>query len=178
MPQKVASTLRRRPGRPRKFAAPSRAVTVTLPESVFDILRGVDPDVSRAIVRMAERQRPEPARSAAELSVFGRRAVITVRPTPTLERRTGVSLVPLPDGRALMSFDDPTTIEELELLLYDALDDAHLTAEDRRLFQEIGSILKEARRSREVSLLRRNIIVLESPRPLRSMPRRRRRTKA
>ena len=130
MSQKVASTLKRRPGRPRKFAGASRALTVTLPESVFEILRGVDPDISRAIVRIAERRVPEPSRPATELMVFGKRAVITVRPTPTLERRTGVSLVPLPDGRALISFDEPTTVEELELLLYDAIDDAHLTPED------------------------------------------------
>ena len=177
MSQKVASTLKRRPGRPRKFAAPSRALTVTLPESVFEILRGIDPDISRAIARIAERRAPEPSRPATELMVFGKRAVITVRPTPTLERRTGVSLVPLPDGRALISFDQPTTVEELELLLYDAIDDAHLAPDDRRLFQEIGAILKDARRSRDVALLRRSIIVLESPRPLRPVQPRARKTK-
>ena len=177
MSQKVASTLKRRPGRPRKFAAPSRALTVTLPESVFEILRGIDPDISRAIARIAERRVPEPSRPATELMVFGKRAVITVRPTPTLERRTGVSLVPLPDGRALISFDQPTTVEELELLLYDAIDDAHLAPDDRRLFQEIGAILKDARRSRDVALLRRSIIVLESPRPLRPVQPRARKTK-
>jgi hypothetical protein len=169
MAAKIGSTLRRRPGRPRKFAAPSRAVTVTLPDDVIEVLRGVDQDVSRAVARIAARHQSNHGRPAAELSVFGRRAVITVRPTPTLERRTGISLVPLTDGRALISFDQPTTIEELELLLYDALEDPHLAADDRRLFQEIASILKHARRSRDVTLLRRTIIVLESPRAMRLM---------
>ena len=178
MPQKVSSTLKRRPGRPRKFAGPSRALTVTLPESVFEILRGIDPDISRAIARIAERRASGPSRPATELMVFGKRAVITVRPTPTLERRTGVSLVPLPDGRALISFDQPTTLEELELHLYDAIEDAQLSPEDRRLFEEIGAILKDARRSRDVSLLRRSIIVLESPRPLRQVAARPRRAKS
>lgn len=82
MPPRLSSSLRRRPGRPRKFATPSRAVTVTLPESVFEILRGVDSDVSRAIARMAERHPAPDARQPAELSVFGRRAVIRCAQPP------------------------------------------------------------------------------------------------
>ena len=57
------------------------------------------------------------------------------------------SSVPLADGRALISFDQPRTIEELELLLYDALDDTRLTPDDRRIFQGIAAMLREARRS-------------------------------
>jgi len=137
---------------------------VTLPETTLARLQEVDADVSRAIVRLAERHRPSSKRPPAQLAVFGRRAVISVRPTRSLEQRAGIHLIPLPDGRALISFDQPRTIEELELLLYDALDDPRLTAEDRQIFQAIGDILKEARRSRNIALLRRTIIVLELPR--------------
>ena len=164
MSSNIVPILGRRPGRPRKFAGPSHAVTVTLPETTFEALRQIDPDISRAIVRLAERAKHGTSRAPAQLAVFGRRAVITVRPTRTLEKRTGIQLIPLPDGRALISFDEPRTIEELELLLYDALDDASMTAEDRRIFQGIATILREARRSREIVLLRRSIIVLERPR--------------
>jgi hypothetical protein len=74
-----------------------------------------------------------------------------------------VYLIPLPDGRALMSFDQPRTIEDLELEIYDALDDPRMTADDRQIFQGIGTMLREARRSRDISLLRRSIIVFELP---------------
>lgn len=165
MSSTIATAMGRRPGRPRKFPGPSRAVTVTLPEGTFETLRAIDPDLSRAIVRLAERVRaPRRQRAAAQLDVFGRRAVITVRPTRTLEQRAGVDLVPLPDGRALISFDEPRTVEELELLLYDALAGAGMAEEDRQIFKAIGTILTEARRSRDVSLLRRTIILLELPR--------------
>jgi hypothetical protein len=165
MSSTVATALGRRPGRPRKFPGPSRAVTVTLPEGTFDTLRAVDPDLSRAIVRLADRARPtRRKRPPAQLAVFGRRAVISVRPTRTLEQRAGVDLVPLPDGRALISFDQPRTVEELELLLYDALDDPRMSEEDQQIFKAIGAILTEARRSRDVTLLRRTIIVFELPR--------------
>jgi hypothetical protein len=158
----VGGALKRGRGRPRKFAAPSRAVTLTLPESVLEILADVDPDPSRAVVRLANRRKPVNGKLPAELAVFGKRAVITVRRTASLERRVGIDLVPLPDGRALISFDQPKTIPELELMIYDALDDETLAPEDRDVFEAIGAILKEARRSRDVTLLRRSIIVLES----------------
>jgi hypothetical protein len=158
----VAGALRRRRGRPRKFAAPSRAVTLTLPESVIASLAAIDRDLSRAIVGLAKRRAPKNGHPPADLAVFGRRAVITIQPTSSLERRIGIDLVPLPDGRALISFDQPTTIADLELLLFDALEDPALSADDRKVFEGIGAILRDARRSEDVDLLHRSIIVLES----------------
>jgi hypothetical protein len=170
MAPSLSSALRRGRGRPRKFAAPSRAVTLTLPETVIERLSAIHEDLSRAVVGLAERRARGSKRQAAELLVFGRRAVITIRPTPSLERRAGVKLVPLPDGRALISFDMPQSLAELELTINDALDDASLSREDRAVYEGIGAILKEARRSKTVSLHRRNIIVLESTRRGRSSP--------
>jgi hypothetical protein len=158
----VSSMLKRRRGRPRKFASPSRAVTLTLPESILKGLSSIHEDISRAVVHLAQRRMATKSQPLAELSVFGRHAVITVRPTPSLEARAGVQLVPLPDGRALISFDRPQTIPELELTLHDALEDPTLPANDRAVFDAIVGILKDARRSRDVVLHRRNIIVLES----------------
>ena len=160
----VGAALRRRRGRPRKFSAPSRAVTLTLPENVLQVLATIDPDPSLAIVQLAKRRGTAPGRPPAELSVFGQRAVITIRPTRTLERQIGLELVPLPDGRALISFDQPTTVAELELALYDALRDPSLSAEDHTVFEGIAKILTDARRSDDVTMLSRSIIVLESAR--------------
>jgi hypothetical protein len=162
MAASVSSAMRRGRGRPRKFAAPSRAITLTLPEWVLSALSNVHEDISKAVVQVMQRRPRQQARPLAELTVFGRNAVITVRPTPSLERRGGVRLVPLPDGRALLSFDQPTSVAELELTLHDALEDEQLPAADRLLFEAIIGILKEARRSRDVTLHRRNIIVLET----------------
>jgi hypothetical protein len=138
-----------------------------LPESVLDELAKLAPDPSHAIVQLMKRRTAVNGKPAAELVSFGRRAVISVKPTPTLKDRTGIELVPLPDGRALITFDQPTTIAEFELTIYDALDDPRLSSEDRTVFEAIGAILTEARRSDQVSLLRRSIIVLESSAPAR-----------
>ena len=161
-----------RRGRPRKFTAPSRPVTLTLPESVIDALASLDGDLSRAVVRLAQPLLAERPHPPAELATFGRHSVIVVHPTPTLEKRTGVELVHLPDGRALISFDQATTIPGLELLINDALDDRRLPAEDRSIFEAVGAILTGARRADNVVVLQRNIIVLETGRPSAAIRRR------
>jgi hypothetical protein len=158
----TARTLVRRRGRPPKYARPSRPVTVTLPIDVVAALRAVDHDLGRAIVRLAERRAPLRAHPAAELAVFGRRAVIVVRRTAALKARAGVDLVPMPDGRALIAFDRATTTAAVALKIADALADESLAPADRLVFESIASILHKARRSKGIDLVQRNIIVLEA----------------
>lgn len=165
MPLDTVATLRPRRGRPRKFSGPSRAVTLTLPEDVIRALEGIDPDVSRAVVRLAQPELARRPHPPAELAVFGRRAVIVVNPTHALEERTGVSLVPLSDGRALIAFDRSITPASLELMIQDAIDGTRLTPSDKRIFEAIGAVLRDARRAKGVSLVQRNIVVLEATRP-------------
>jgi hypothetical protein len=154
--------VRPRRGRPRKFSAPSRAVTLTLPDHVIDALAGVDSDLSRAIVRLTQPELAKQPHKPAELALFGQRAVIVVNPTRTLEQRTGVNLVPLPDGRALLSFDSSLTPAGFELMIDDALEDKRLSGADRDIFTAIAQLLRDARRSKSVTLRQHNIIVLES----------------
>jgi len=156
-----------RRGRPRKFIAPSRAVTLTLPEDVLAALDAVDHDLSRAVVRVTQPQMAKRPRPPAEVATFGRRGVIVVNPSRTLEERTGIVLVPLSDGRALISFDESMTIARLELRIQDALEDHELPPEDALIFKSIEEILKTARRSGDITLQQRHIIVLESNRPAR-----------
>ena len=157
-----------RRGRPRKFAEPSRAITLTLPEHIIAALGEVDADLSRAIVRVTERTRQGRAPSARAVSPavaltrFGRHAVIVVMPSPALGRVKGVELVPMPDGRALIALERARNIADLELTLEDALDGAELSKTDEETFRSLLSVLREARRSKVVSLLQRSIIVLES----------------
>jgi len=155
-----------RRGRPRKFTVPSRPVTVTLPERVLTALASIDGDLGRAIVRLAQPALGKQPHAPAELATFGRHSVIVVNPSRTLEQRTGVELIHLPDGRALISFDQTRTIPALELMIKDALEDPDLPAGDRDIFDAIADILKTARRSDRVALLQRNVIVLETRKPL------------
>jgi hypothetical protein len=122
----------------------------------------MDDDLSRAIVRIAQPELRKRRRPSAELALFGRHAVIVVRPSRTLERRTGILLVPLPDGRALISFDEPKTIPELELQLQDLIEDREVVGADKAVFAQISGFLRDARRSEDVRVQRRHIIVFET----------------
>ena len=68
----VSSTMRRGRGRPRKFAAPSRAVTLTLPESVLSALSHVHEDISKAIVHLMQRRSKEKTRPLESNGAKGR----------------------------------------------------------------------------------------------------------
>ena len=155
-----------RRGRPRKFTTPARPVTVTLPEHVLEALSAVDTDLGRAIVRLAQPVLSDRPHAPAELASFGRHSMIVVHPSRSLERRTGVELLHLPDGRALIAFDQTGTVAALELVLKDALEERDLPASDRETFEAIGEILQTARRSDRVNVLQRNVIVLETRKPL------------
>ena len=163
MPAPIEAVRPRR-GRPRKFPAPSRAVTLTLPENVIAALTAVDADLSLAVAQVMQPRIAERPHAPAERSVFGRSAVIVVHPSRRLERQIGVELVPLPDGRALISFDHPMTIPEIELMLRDAIDRGELPSDDRRTFVAIADILSSTRRSERLTLRQRSIIVLEASR--------------
>ena len=134
---------------------------MTLPEHIIRALERVDHDLSRAVVRVAQPEMRKLPHPAAELSTFGGRAVIVVNPTRTLEQRTGVMLVPLSDGRALISFDDSMTTARLELAIEDAIEDQGLPPQDAAVFSGIREILRQVRRSASVTLSQRSIIVIE-----------------
>src|SRR5262245_36113039 len=144
-------------GRPRKFTEPSRAVTLPLPEGIIATLSAIDRDLSRAVVRIAQPQMGKRPSAPAELAVFGGRAVIIVHPCRALEERTGIVLVPLSDGRALISFDKSTSVARLELRLRDALEDDDLPREDARVFKGVADLLKQARVSVRVEASQRRI---------------------
>jgi hypothetical protein len=154
------------PGRPPKYGRPSRAVTVTLPEDVLDGLGAIDTDVGRAIVKLTERRRTLRARAArpAELAPYGNHAVIIVNPARALKRLAGVQLVPVGNGRALISLMHPHSIPQLELAVRDAIERGDMSTRERHTVEAIVEILQRARRSRGVSLEERTIIVLATKR--------------
>lgn len=150
-------------GRPRKFGRPSRTVALTLPEDVIAALSRVDGDLGRAVVRvtqplMADLSRRPPA----ELSKHGQRAVIVIKPLPALHRIPGVTLVPLPDGRALISLAASMSVFEFELRLRDAIEEAQ--GQEKTELAAIGAILEAARRTHGVAMQQPSIIVLQSSR--------------
>ena len=90
-------------GRPKKYGRPAHAVTVTLPEDILGRLSAINADIGTAIVHVIERKgrsRVAPVASA-EISQYGKHAVIVVTPVKALRRLKGVQLVPDRGGTAL-----------------------------------------------------------------------------
>jgi hypothetical protein len=156
-------SLAARRGRPPKFGRPARTVTLTLPEDLIASLTAVDPDLSRATVRLLEPVAHDVVpRPSAELSRFRDSAVIIVRPIKALAAIPGTTLVPLVDGRALISLDPTMTVADFELLLRDAIDDGRVDERERSVLVTIGEILRSARQSKKIVVRQRSIIVLQS----------------
>lgn len=156
--------LQPRRGRPQKFGRPSRAITLTLPEDVIAALTRIDDDLSLAVVRVVQPLVSDLAsKPPVELSKFGKGAVIIIKPVPAMSRIPGVRLAPLPDGRTLITLQESMTVYEFELRLRDALEAAkHLEPWERAIMSTVGEILKDARKTRRVSIHQRGIIVLDS----------------
>ena len=150
-------------GRPRKFGRPSRAVTVTLPEDTLGRLSTINADVGTAIVNLVERKtssRLQPI-APAEITRYGKHAVIVVTPVRALRRLKGVQLVPIGGGRALISLDPSHSVPSLELQLRDALENG-VKGQERDILEVIADILRRARSDAAQKLETRNIIVLSA----------------
>jgi len=153
-----------RRGRPLKFSRPARTVTLTLPEDVILTLSATDADLGRAVVRVVMGTGTHQAAStAAEVTQFGARGVIVVPPVRALSGLPGVELVPLADGRALISLDTSRTPADFELQLRDALEDEGLDAAARTVFETVCEVLKDARRKGQMTT--RQILVLRTGSP-------------
>ena len=153
-------------GRPRKYGRPARAVTVTLPEDVLGRLVRIHPDVGIAIVKLIERNTTRPLQpiARAEIARYGKHAVIVVTPVNALRRLRGVQLVPIGDGRALISLDPSQSVSGLELQLRDAIEHPKTTKEERDVLELTAQILRRARCARGRTLHTRTIIVLAARR--------------
>jgi hypothetical protein len=166
-----------RRGRPPKFVRPARPITVTLPEDVLTALRAIDADIARAIVRLVEPHLETAPHPPAELRSFGNRSVILVPPSSQLGARTGVELVPLSGGRALIAFDEKLSAPQLELRVADAVADAALSPSDRALFESLGALLRALRQSSTLRIRERRILVVHHTRTAAPRPARQSRTR-
>ncbi len=73
-------------------------------------------------------------------------------------------MVPLPDGRALISIGRDTGMAGLDVMVRDPQDLSVNSETDRAVLDALRDILRTARRSSHTSLRQRSIFVLESRR--------------
>lgn len=150
-------------GRPRKFAEPSRVVTVTLPESTLAKLASIDSDRARAIAR------------ATELATAGGPGDDTLvevnKVTPTLGMLTvpycrhlaaipGLNLVQILPSRYLIVITAGSPLSLIELTIADTLGDLAVEeTRDREILTRVLDHLRDFRRLRRTSTA--EVILLE-----------------
>ena len=137
---------------------------MTLPEDVIAALsesgRGREPRNRADRPAAHGRRRATRARRARRNTATA--AVIVIRPVAALERIPGVTLVPMPDGRALISLDDAMSVSRVraEAARRAGRTPAASDRTDRSVMTSIPDILKTARQTRSIALHQRRIIVL------------------
>lgn len=123
-------------------------VTLTLPNDVVEWLAGVDADLGWAVVKLHDRstRAGKPAqRPLVELAhIPGQRALILVRPEP-FRNLTGVSIIPLADGRGFLALHPGQGVADLEIAVIDRLEAPSLTSDEREALEHLRSRLKEWR---------------------------------
>ena len=149
MPQKNAG------GRPRKFAEPSRPITVTLPERTLQLLQAVDEDRARAITKVTDAVLYGETADRAQVRLVEIEpgvAVIIVGPSKRLRDIPWLSLAEIAPAQFLLSIPSGTPPERLELALIDLLDalgddESH----ERSLLDELRRQIAHLRRERRMS---------------------------
>lgn len=145
----------RSPGRPPKFAGPSRVVTVTLPDETLTRLAEIDRDRGRAIVRATEmalagRQRGDDP-SVRMQAVSPGMAVITVPESPALSGLDGLTLIQISPSRYLIVVQPGKALAEIEVAILDTLEALpESDLRDRAILGELLRSLRSGRRSEKV----------------------------
>ena len=153
-------------GRPRKFAEPSRPITVTLPERTLDLLRAVHEDRAKAITKVTDvtLHGEAAARPLVRLvEIEPGTAVLIVGPSRRLREIPWLSLAEIAPAQHLLAIPSGTPPERLELALVDLIDSLAGDEDyERRLLEELRRQIARLRREQRMST---SEIILVDTRP-------------
>jgi hypothetical protein len=142
-------------GRPRKFAEPSRPITVTLPNRVLDLLAALDEDRAKAITKVTEScLRPMQGNHAVVevVEVAPGAGLIVVGPSRRLKNIPCLRLAEIAPGRFIITIVPGTPVETLEIAVTDLLDGLRPDEEtDRQVLSELLKGIRTLRRGKSLS---------------------------
>ncbi len=152
-------------GRPPKFLEPRHPVTMTLPERILDQLAQIDPDRTRAVVKVTEAVAGarEGAFKPVELvEMAPGQSLIVVGPNQALKEIPWINMIEISRARYLLAIPSGTPIEALEVSLRDLLNDPDLKKKEREcaILTELLNLIGNERRSRRMS--KAEILIIDS----------------
>ena len=153
-----------RSGRPPKFREPRHSVTMTLPERILDQLAEIDPDRSRAVVKVTEAvlgvdQRHFKPVELVEMAPG--KFLIVVGPSKALRNIYWIKLIEITLTRYLVTFPSGTPIEALEVALRDLSDNPKFLKNDREkaVLNKLLNLIGRHRRSK--NLAKSEILIID-----------------
>ena len=143
-------------GRPRKFSEPSRAVTLTLPQSTLDQLRSIDPDRGQAIVKLAHQAIHGDGRSRSPVSIVQATVdtgLVVIGPSQALRRIPFLRMVEVAPERFILVLEPGKDFVTLEIALNDVLEELAPADEwERGLIIQLVEEIRRLRKSERVSM--------------------------
>jgi hypothetical protein len=143
-------------GRPPKFSEARHPVTMTLPERILDKLAEIDPDRTRAVVKVTEaaaRMSSGQFKPVELVEMAPGKSLIVVGPTKSLTQIPWLKLIEITRSRYLLTIPSGTPVEALEVHLRDLFHDPEMQANEREsaILQELLSLIGHQRRTRRLS---------------------------
>jgi len=131
-------------------------VTMTLPERILAQLAQIDPDRTRAVVKVTEAVsgQGEGAFKSVELvEMAPGQSLIVVGPNQSLRKIPWLSMIEITPARYVLAVASGTPIEVFEVALRDLLNDPSLKDADREssIITELLNVIGHQRRSRRMS---------------------------
>jgi hypothetical protein len=142
-------------GRPRKFAEPSRPITITLPERTLALLRRIGPDRARAIATSVDAvlgASKDGSGSVQLVEVSPGAALILVGPSAQLRRIPWLRLAEVAPARNVLWMPTGTSVDRLEVAVTDLLEDVPASEKgERELLTRLHQILRRGRRDLRIT---------------------------
>ena len=142
-------------GRPRKFAEPSRPITLILPESTLRDLQHIDPDRGHAIVKLTRKalHGDRAAKPLVEISkISANTGLVIIGPSRALRQIPFLHLVEVAPARYLLALVSGHDFKSLEIAINDVLDDLPQSEKrERELIAQLLQHMKGLRKSERVS---------------------------
>jgi hypothetical protein len=141
-------------GRPPKFLEPRHPVTMTLPERILDLLAEIDPDRTRAVVKVTEAVAglDEKRFKPVELvEMAPGKSLIVVGPCQTLQHIPWLKLIEIAPARYLLTIPSGTPIEVLEVALRDLSRNPDKNERESAILEELVNLIGDQRRTQRLS---------------------------
>lgn len=142
-------------GRPRKFKEPSGPVTVTLPDRTLELLRRIDADRARAIVKAVDAVVGSQSSGTTEVEIVQMApgtGLVIVPPNRSLRSIRWIKTIEVAPTRHLLAIVPGEPVEKIEIALLDLIEEARDTApEDVPVLLALREKICQLRRSRKIS---------------------------